>query len=141
MRNKLLWLLMILSWLATVYIIFNSDRVFNNFQKIWISLPNPPKPMYRPYLPQNSKRIHNMKNRQDAWIIEVNRKDRLITIQIIDTKDFITFLVPSDDVRDFKKSYIAPISIECSDNRACDYKNFDNLYVSGRLVVVSKPVT
>lgn len=86
-------------------------------------------------LPQK-QHIHDWP-RKDAWIEEVNRRSRIVTVTTVEDKIRFKFEVPKEDLQDFHKGSIAPVSVKCAKgfNNECDLTESYKLFVSGREVV------
>ena len=73
---------------------------------------------------------------EDARVDVIDLKQRLVLVQIIDTKLKISFRSSKLDLNRFHKGWIAPVTFECGQKPGdkCDLSRPYKLYVSNRLV-------
>ncbi len=86
--------------------------------------------------PPQKQRIHNWPS-ETAWILDVNEKNRLVTIRTIEKQIVVKFEVLKEDLQDFHVGSIAPVTFKCAEgyNDDCDLTEPYKLFVSGREVI------
>ena len=133
--TRSLFILFVLLLVLNIYTLLINVDNFPRVSPVNISFFPPTRPISE--LTGKPKRVHD-RPYENAWIVEVDKAQGLVTIRTMESKITVAFEVPKYDMADFHQGYIAPVTLECTKTLKgkCTSVNLNNVFISGKTVKV-----